>query len=61
MASSVRQWLEDAPNDSASLQALLGARTQVATQTETNVRGGVHVLNDEARQTLAWIDELVDA
>jgi hypothetical protein len=30
MASSVRQMLEDAPHDSASLQALLGVREQVA-------------------------------
>jgi integrase len=61
MASSVRQMLEDAPNDSASLQALLGARKQAATQTDADWRREVHVLSDEARQTLAWIDELVDA
>jgi integrase len=61
MASSVRQMLEDAPYDSTSLQALLGARKQVATDTDADVRREVHVLSDEARQTLAWIDALVDA
>jgi integrase len=60
MASSVRQMLEDAPNDSASLQALLGARKQAATQTDANPRREIHVLSDDARQTLAWIDELID-
>ena len=61
MASSVRHMLEDAPHDSASLQALLGARKQVATNTDADLRREVQVLSDEARQTLAWIDALVDA
>jgi integrase len=61
MASSVRQMLEDAPNDSASLKALLGAHKQAATQPDAEPRREVHVLSDEARRTLAWIDELVDA
>jgi hypothetical protein len=61
MASSVRQMLEDAPHDSASLQALLGARKQATTHTDADLGHEVHVLSDEARQTLAWIDTLVDA
>jgi len=62
MASSVRQMVEDAPHDSASLQALLGARKHVADMvTGRDVRQEGHVLNDEARQTLAWIDALMDA
>jgi hypothetical protein len=61
MASSVRQRLEDAPHDSASLQALLAARKQQVTPTDAEPRREVHSLSDDARQTLAWIDELVDA
>jgi len=61
MASSVRQMLEDAPYDSTSLQAPLGAREQLAEMpTGRDVRQNRHMLSDEARQTLAWIDALVD-
>ena len=60
MASSVRQMLEDAPHDSASLQALLGARKPAAMHTGA-VQQEAHLLSDEARQTLAWIDALADA
>src|SRR5438552_2960692 len=59
MASSVRQMLEDAPFDAASLEALL---RKGAHQGQAVVDGedGVDalVLSEEARQTLAWIEAL---
>jgi integrase len=61
MASSVRQMLEDAPYDAASLQALLGRSRHVVDAPAAH--GAVqqaHALTDEARQTLAWIDALVN-
>lgn len=61
MASSVRQMLENAPYDAASLRALLGTSRQVADVTAAH--GSVpqtHALSEEARQTLAWIDALVN-
>jgi integrase len=59
MASSVRQMLEDAPHDAASLQALLRRGVHQSQAMEH----GQHdpdalVLSDEARQTLAWIGAL---
>jgi integrase len=61
MSSSLRQMLEDAPHDSASLQALLGMRKQVAEMPNgRDDRQEGHVLSEEARQTLTWIDTLVD-
>ena len=61
MASSVRQMLEDAPHDAASLQALLGS----GKRGRPSAYGGGHraaptILSDEARQTLAWIEALED-
>ena len=59
MAASVRQMLEDAPADAASLQALLrrGAHQgQVVVDGEDGV--DALVLSEEARQTLAWIEAL---
>jgi integrase len=61
MASSVRQMLDDAPHDLESLHALLGSRKHATANTGTSLRGHARVLSDEARQTLAWIDALVDA
>ena len=59
MASSVRQMLQDAPHDAASLQALL-RRGADFRQTHTTEEGesDVVILSDEARQTLAWIEAL---
>jgi integrase len=59
MASSVRQMLEDAPYDAASLQALLRGRARseqpVAMQALADTG---QLLSDEARQTLTWIDAI---
>jgi integrase len=60
MASSVRQMVEDAPHDAASLQALLGSSKQVGQPTADDIEPRRQLLSDEARQTLAWIDALVD-
>jgi integrase len=59
LASSVRQMLEDAPRDAASLQALLkgGFRTSQSAETAEH-DGDALKLTDEARQTLAWIEAL---
>jgi integrase len=58
IASSVRQMLEDAPRDAASLQALLGGMTLMQTDHAENTRQESPVLSDEARETLAWIEAL---
>lgn len=61
MASSVRQMLEDAPYDAASLQALLGRSRPVVDVPDAHRSvQQAHALSDEARQTLAWIDALVN-
>jgi integrase len=59
MASSVRQMLEDAPFDAASLEALLRKGSQPG-QTHVTDKGEADelTLSDEARQTLAWIEAL---
>jgi len=59
MASSVRQMLEDAPFDAASLEALLRKGSQPG-QTHVTDKGEADelMLSDEARQTLAWIEAL---
>src|SRR6266498_5402450 len=59
MAASVRQMLEDAPADAASLQALL-RRGAHQGQAVVDGEDGVDalVLSEEARQTLAWIEAL---
>ena len=59
MASSVRQMLEDAPSDAASLQALLrrGVR-QGQSLVDGDDGPDALVLSDEARQTLASIEAL---
>jgi len=59
LASSVRQMLEDAPHDAASLQALLrrGAhhgQSVVDGQDDPDAL----TLSEEARQTLAWIEAM---
>src|SRR5579859_4808488 len=59
MASSVRQMLEDAPHDSASLEALLRRGTQIGqTSVVDDSDSNSLILSDEARQTLAWIEAL---
>lgn len=59
MASSVRQIVQDAPHDSASLQALLRRGAQLGqTRTTDNGETDALVMSDEARQTLAWIEAL---
>jgi integrase len=59
MASSVRQMLEDAPRDAASLQSLLqhGARQGQAAVDNDDSRQAL-TLSEEARQTLTWIEAL---
>jgi len=59
LASSVRQMLEDAPRDAASLQALLRGGVQASHAADAGEHGDdVLTLSDEARQTLAWIEAL---
>ena len=59
MASSVRQMLQDAPHDAASLQALLrrGVHFGPTVRPATSESDAL-ILSDEARQTLAWIEAL---
>ncbi len=57
MASSMRQMVQNAPHDAASLHALL--RGQLGqTHAADNSEPDELVLSDEARQTLAWIEAL---
>ena len=59
MAASVRQMLEDAPYDSASLAALLRRGVQPGlTSSIDDGQSNAPILSDEARQTLAWIEAL---
>ncbi len=59
LASSVRQMLEDAPHDAASLQALVRRGVHQGQSTEVGGDGADElVLSDDARQTLAWIEAL---
>jgi len=59
LASSVRQMLEDAPHDAASLQALVRRGVHHGQSTEDGADGADElVLSDDARQTLAWIEAL---
>jgi len=59
MASSVRQMLEDAPHDAASLQALVRRGVHQGQSTEAGGDGADElVLSDDARQTLASIEAL---
>jgi integrase len=59
MASSMRQMLQDAPYDSASLQALLCNGGQPGqTHPADNRAPEELILSDDARQTLAWIEAL---
>jgi hypothetical protein len=59
MASSVRQMVQDAPHDAASLEALLRRGMQFG-QTRAADEGEADelILSDEARQTVAWIEAL---
>jgi hypothetical protein len=58
MASSVRQMLEDAPHDAASLQALVRRGVHQSQSTLSADDPDALVLSEEARQTLAWIEAL---
>ena len=60
MASSMRQMVQDAPHDAASLEALLRSGAQFLGQTHAIGDGEPDelILSDEARQTLAWIEAL---
>jgi hypothetical protein len=59
LASSVRQMLEDAPHDAASLQALVRRGVHQAQSNENSGDAADElVLSDDARQTLAWIEAL---
>src|SRR6266702_4718162 len=59
MAASVRQMLQDAPHDAASLQALLRRSAQVGLSHQTDNREpDALILSDEACQTLAWIEAM---
>jgi integrase len=59
MASSVRQMLQDAPHDAASLEALLRRSAQPAqNHVPDDHYPDALKLSDEARQTLAWIEAL---
>ncbi len=59
MASSMRQLLEDAPHDAASLQALLRRGAPQGQSMRDDEDGpDALILSDEARQTLAWIEAL---
>ena len=60
MASSVRQMLEDAPNDATSLEALLrrGGQLGHSSTAEDGPQEEATILSEEARQTLAWIEAL---
>src|SRR6266851_2827278 len=59
MASSVRQMLQDAPHDAASLEALLRRGAQFGqTHATDNREPDDLMLSDETRQTLAWIEAL---
>jgi integrase len=59
LASSMRQILEDAPHDAASLQALLrrGVHQGQSIEHGEDDRDTL-ILSEEARQTLAWIEAL---
>jgi hypothetical protein len=59
LAASVRQMLEDAPYDAASLQALVRRGVHHGQSKENSGDAADElVLSDDARQTLAWIEAL---
>jgi integrase len=59
MASAVRQMVQDAPHDAASLEALLRKGAQFGqTHAANDGEPGELILSDEGRQTLAWIEAL---
>jgi hypothetical protein len=58
MASSVRQMLENAPRDAASLEALLRGGARLGQSFVAAGAPDTLILSDEARQTLAWIEAL---
>src|SRR6266568_2217156 len=57
MASSVRQMMQDAPHDAASLHALLRGQLGQTLAADSSEPDEL-ILSDEARQTLAWIEAL---
>src|SRR6266511_3033837 len=61
LASSVRQMLQDAPYDAASLRALIRKGIQSESSVAPNAAvDSAPFLSDEARQALAWIDALAE-
>jgi integrase len=58
MASSVRQTLEDAPRDRASLHALLRGGVQTPRIDPHDASTIAGILSESARAKLAWLDEL---
>ena len=59
MVSSVRQMLEDAPHDAASLEALLRRGAQFGqVHAPDSTESDELILSEEGRQTLAWIEAL---
>jgi len=61
MARSVRDWVENAPSDRASLHALLfGVLTDTPQQASAMQGPPAFVLTDSAREGLAWLAELDD-
>ncbi len=58
MASSVRQMLENAPHDAASLESLLRGGTWLGQSSVAVGPPDALTLSEEARQTLAWIEAL---
>jgi len=57
MASALRQMLRDAPNDRASLEALVRRAARPA-QSPPDGPPNASVLTDDAKDTLAWLEEL---
>jgi hypothetical protein len=61
MARSVHEWLENAPRDRTSLEALLPGALADTPQEASEMQGpAAFVLTDTARQGLAWLAELDD-
>lgn len=58
MASSVRQMLEDAPRDRASLHALLRSGVQTPRINPHDASTIAGILSESARAKLAWLEEL---
>jgi len=59
MARSVHDWVDSAPSDRASLDALLRRSLANMPQEAAETQGAAaFVLTDTAREGLAWLEEL---